>query len=423
MIGAPEDLRRYEQMVSVLGEVARRRRQAGSVADAMYYQLLADYYARVLEAKQVGGLVVAHTLMLPTEPFYAMDAVPLCMEVASSSLMVLHREYDELLGTSKSFGLNPFLCSVHKSIIGAWVKGWLPAPDAVVWSKQVCENTAMVGSALMEVCRCPGYHVDRPYRRLDREIGYYAAELQGMVDFLEELSGLKLDEDKLRQSIGYAGEMVALQREIYRLRQTVPCPSANRRSAQVQTINWCYFGTPHGVAFNRAILEEMKALVAQGRGYAPHERFRLLTLFPAPIHSWKVLDWLQQELGVTVVADPFLSHWGEWEAEPEAGLLSVARRCFAIPACREMHGPAVEAMLADAVADARDFKADGVLYWANLGCSHGTGTVRLLRDTITRELGLPFFVADMEYCDPSIVAPGEIREKLEGFCELLAERR
>jgi benzoyl-CoA reductase/2-hydroxyglutaryl-CoA dehydratase subunit BcrC/BadD/HgdB len=418
-----EDLRRYEQMVTVLEEVAQRRRQSAIRADAMYYQLLADYYARVLRARRDGGFVVAHTLMLPTEPLYAMDVVPLCMEVVTSTLMVLHREYEELIGTSKSFGLNPFLCSVHKSVVGAWVKGWVPTPDAVVWSKQACENTAMVGGALMDICRCPGYHVDRPYRRLDREIAYYAAELQGMVEFLEGLSGRRLDAAKLHQSIDYAGEMVDLQRQMYRLRQNVPCPSANRRSAQVQTINWLYFGTAEGVAFNRAILEEMTALVAQGKGYAPEERFRLLTLFPAPIHSWKVLDWMQQEFGVSVVADPFLSHWGEWEPQPEQGLLSVARRCFAIPACREMHGPAQEAMIGDAVADAEAFKADGVLYWANLGCSHGTATIRLLRDAIARELGLPFFVVDMEYCDPSIVAPDEIKERLEEFCELLAERK
>ncbi|MEE9203009.1 MAG: 2-hydroxyacyl-CoA dehydratase family protein [Dehalococcoidia bacterium] len=419
----PEELSRYHQMVTILEDIAQRRRQANSGADAMYYQLLADYYGGVLRARQDGGFVVAHTLMLPTEPFYAMDVTPLCMEVVTSTLMVLHREYEDLIGTSKSFGLNPFLCSVHKSVAGAWIKGWVPTPDAVVWSKQACENTAMIGSALMEICGCPGYHVDRPYRCLDKEIAYYAAELQGMVDFLEGLSGRKLDEDKLRQSIKYAGEMVGLQKRIYELRKAVPSPSTNRRSAQIQTINWLYFGTAEGVAFNQAIVDEMTALVAQGKGYAPQERFRLLTLFPAPIHSWKVLDWMQQEFGANVVADPFLSHWGEWEPEPEQGLLSIARRCFAIPACREMHGPAQEAMVGDAVADAVAFKADGVLYWANLGCSHGTGTIRLLRDTITRELGLPFYVIDMEYCDPSIVAPDAIKERLEEFCELLEERK
>ena len=422
MKATAEDLNRYQQMVTVLQGVAQRRHQAGNRADGLYYQLLADYYARILRAKQEGGFVVAHTLMLPTEPLLAMGVVPLCMEVTTSTLMVLHREYEELLSTSKSFGLNPFLCSVHKSVVGAWAKGWVPTPDAVVWSKQACENTAMVGGALMDLCQCPGYYVDRPYRCLGREIEYYAAELQGMVDFLEGLSGRKLDGDMLRRCIGHAGDMVSLQRQIYELRKAVPSPATNRRSAQMQTINWLYFGTVEGAAFNQAILEEMSGLVAEGKGYAPRERFRLLTLFPAPIHSWKVLDWLQQEFGVSVVADPFLSHWGDWEPEPELGMLSVARRCFAIPACREMHGPALEAMVKDAVADAVAYKADGVLYWANLGCSHGTGTIRLLRDAMAREVGLPFYVVDMEYCDPSIVPPEEIKERLEQFAELLAER-
>jgi benzoyl-CoA reductase/2-hydroxyglutaryl-CoA dehydratase subunit BcrC/BadD/HgdB len=281
----------------------------------------------------------------------------------------------------------------------------------------------MAGAGVANLCHCPGFYVDHPFRGNRREALYYAGEMAEMVSFLEELTGHRMDMEKLSRALRLSGDQIALQREIYRLGQTVPSPVVNRRSLQLQTINWLYMGTPQGVQFCRAVLGELKSRAAQGLGAASREKYRLLGLFPPPIHAWKVVDWMQQEHGANLVAQPFTARWGEWEPDPAHPYLSIAQRSYAIPYRWTLHGPMDEAVVQEVLHDARSFQVDGVIYWASIGCSQGCAVIRRMKDAVTQELGLPFLIVDMEYADPTIVSHHEIMERLEGFFEVLGELR
>ena len=413
----------YGEMVRVLESIAEKRQAQGAPRpDQLYYHLLARHHRRVLEAEARGQKRVAHAIMFPVEIFYAMDLVPYDLETGSSTFMVLLRNYEELFSAAKAYGLNPDICSVHRSVAGAFYRGWIPRPHAIVWSKQGCDNTAHIGQGIAELTGAPGFCVDRPYRHREREVAYYTQELEELVTFLEKATGNRMDWDRLRECLDYSGQMIRLQKEIYQLRKSRPSPAANRRAPMLQAMNWQYMGTPEGVEFCQAVRDELKERVDKGEGPAPQEKYRLASFFPAPIHAWKILDWMQREHGATIVADPFLSHWGDWEPDPRHPLESIARRTFAIPSCRSMHGPVQEAVLQDAARDSLEHQAQGAIYWANIGCPQGCGIMRAVKDAVVKGAGLPFFVINMDYGDPSFVSHEEIKERLEEFFEVLAER-
>ena len=417
------DLKKYQGMASAFQAIAQRRRDQGAEpSETLYYQTLADYHRQVLQAREEGRGLVGITVMVPPEICWAMDIVPLQLENALMSLTVLERCYEEVFSTAKGFGLSPEVCSAHRTIAAVFLLGWAPPVQGVIWSPQVCDNTAKCGDLYLKTYRIPGFFLDRPYRHTEREVHYLAREMGEMVAFLERATGKRLDLDRLREALDYSAQMVALQQEIYELRRAVPHPASNRTICQLLPVTLTMAGTPQAVEFCRVLRDQLRQRVREHRGTAREERYRLVSLFTPPNHKWKLLDWLEKEKGASLVADPYQSHWGPWEPDFSDPLLSLAQKCFAIPVCREMHGPAEEGVIADAVEDALSHRADGAIFWAHIGCRQACATIRAVKEALAQKAGIPTLVLDCDIMDPSFVSEEEMKERLESFLEVLEER-
>ncbi|MDP6100804.1 MAG: 2-hydroxyacyl-CoA dehydratase family protein [Dehalococcoidia bacterium] len=412
---------RYRQLIHGLEHMAEhRRRHPTTKSDALYYQLLAQYFNNALHAGEAGKMVVANTVMTPNELLNAMDMVPLHLEgLAVISVPVL-RDSDQMLSMAKSFGLPPEMCSAHRTQIAMSLQGSVPC-DVVVTGHHICDGSYKSGETLRQLYDVPGFVLDRPYRYGASDTMYFAQELEDMVGFLESVSGRKLERDRLSKSLMYSRRMMELHKEIYLLRRSIPCPSPNRQGSQLMFIGWLYTGTAEGVEYFETVLAELKERVAIGSGYVTQERLRLLTVFPPPAHNWKLLDWMEREHGAVVAADPYCSHWGDVEWDDSQPFLTLARKWMASPLNRQMHGPTKLGWLPDTLADARDHKVDGAIYWAHMGCTQGCAPIRLIRDALREELDMPTLVLDMDVLDPSVAPEEELKDKLESFFERLEE--
>lgn len=71
---------------------------------------------------------------------------------------------------------------------------------------------------------------------------------------------------------------------------------------------------------------------------------------------------------------------------------------------------------------ARDYKVDGCIYQAFIGCKHGCAVIRMVKDTLKEECGVPTLILDGDGFDPSVVSSKEMKEKMEGFFEMLDAR-
>lgn len=415
-----QDMSRFQEIVARLEAIlAHRQAHPTTKVDELYYELLARYYGSALKAREQGKSLIAHTTRVPFEVFRAMDMVTLNLEGCAMVAVPVGRSYEEIATIARGFGLPTEICANHKAQLAMFLKGWIPQPQALIWQREVCDSSNKDCETLKGIYGIPAFYLDRPYRNSDKEIAYYAQEIGEMVAFLEKLSGRPMDWERLRQVLRFTERMVELYRQVEELYRAVPCPASNRLAIQMQMINRFYEGTPEGVAFYELVLAELKDRVAKG----PHrpERFRLMSLFFPPAHSLKLWDWLQGQ-GVSVVADPLMCHWGEWRAEPERPLESLARKVFAMPISRQMGGPVGEAMVPDVVDMAIQQRVDGAVYWAFIGCSQGCAAIRTIKDVLMEKAGIPTLSLDVDVLDASFSSMEELRDKLEGFLEVLAER-
>ena len=118
------DLSRFDGMIEVLEGIAgHRRRGTGYPSDVLYYDLVAAYYRRVRQAREEGKPVVAHSIMLPTELFIALDVVPLHLECLATTLPPSLRNYEELFAAARGFGLPSEICSTHRVMAALFAQG------------------------------------------------------------------------------------------------------------------------------------------------------------------------------------------------------------------------------------------------------------------------------------------------------------
>jgi benzoyl-CoA reductase/2-hydroxyglutaryl-CoA dehydratase subunit BcrC/BadD/HgdB len=290
----------------------------------------------------------------------------------------------------------------------------------MLWSNMVCDNTAKSGELIMEICNCPGFFIDRPFKESRKEVEYLTGELADMVAFLEQQSGKRMDWDRLSETVALMDEQLELIRRINELRKNVPTPFSAMGFLELVTIDYLFPGQPESIEYLKTLLDELNEIVKQGKGAVPNERFRLMTLFIPPMYLMTFLEKMAQEYGAVSVIEPFFTYWGEGRLDPSRPLESVARKSYLIPEMR-MYGPMDERALNSITECAQDYKINGAIYYADVGCRHSCATVKLFKDTLN-DIDIPVLTLDCDVVDQTATSEEEVKEKLEQFFELLEDR-
>ncbi len=409
------------QSLDAVAKIQRGRPQRR--CDAICYEILRDYFLRAERAKEEGKFLVAHTPMIPPEVLYAMDIVPLQLESAVTLSAQIVNGFEEAFNTAAAFGLAPEICSAQRLIAGEALLDWLPRPDAVIWSNQVCDNTAKSGNLLAEVWGCQSFFMERPYRYSDQALTYFTREMEDLIRFLEKLTGRKMDWDQFSEVMERSRRLQVAHQEIREFRKAIPSPWRNLWNIHMMGTELYLAGTEDAVKHLEAMRDEAKEKAEKGLGSIPEEKYRILTLFIPPACVWTLLGWMESEHGAVSVAEPYFSYRGGGEIDPKRPLESLARKSFYCPIGRPMHGPADEGILHDTVRDAIDYKAEGAVCFAHIGCRQNDACIRILKEALQEEAGIPTLVLDNDIYDPTYVPERQLKDKLEEFFELLSERK
>ncbi len=405
-------IRGAKRFARLSAETAPERR-----SDALYYRMLQTYYERIIRAHGEGNLIVAHTVFFPEEVIYAMDMVPMHTEATTWMITLFTGESAGVVSAGAELGLASEICTPHRGLAGAVATGVIPRPDVVLWSNLVCDNTAKSGELLVKLTGAPGFFLDHPFKETPEEIAYLAEEIADMVRFLEAVSGKKMNWDRFSEIIARMDRQLELIREINELRKAVPTPFSPQGFMQLLTADYLFPGQPEAIEYLTALRDELAAMVRSGKGAVPQERFRLMSFFLPPMYLTGFFEKISREYGAVSVTEPFFTFWGEGKLDPSKPLESVARKSYMIPEMR-MYGPLDDRALKSINRCARDYRIDGAIYYADVGCRHACATIKLFKDQLA-EMGIPMLTLDCDVVDPRVTSEDEVREKLEQFFELL----
>jgi len=389
-------------------------------SDVLYYRMIETYYRRILEAHDSGKLIAAHTDFFPAELIYAMDYVPMATEVTTWMIALFTGENSDILSASTEVGLASEICTPHRGIIGAFANRSIPRPDVILWSNLVCDNTAKSGELITKITGAPGFFIDHPFKDSEAELQYLAGEMGDMIVFLEHRSGRRIHWDRLAEIVERMDRQISLIREINELRKAVPTPFSPLGFLQLLTTDYLFPGQPEAIEYLEMLRDELAEMVKQGKGAVPKERFRLMSFFLPPMYLTGFLNRIAIEHGAVSVVEPFFTFWGEGRLDPAKPLESVARKSYMIPEMR-MYGPLDNRAIDSIKKCAKEYRVDGAVYWADVGCRHSCATIKLFKDVL-EEIDIPVVTIDCDVVDPTVTSEAEVRAKLEQFFEMLEDR-
>ena len=418
-----QEVTKVDSLLRIFNLMTRmnRTRSDARPSQIMYFQMLTDYYSSIRDVHKNGGFLASHTVFFPTEILYAMDIVPMHTEMTTWLTALFLKEQAELLSKGAELGLAPEICSPHRGVAGIFGLKQIPRPDAVLWSNLICDNTAKAGELMMELNHSPGFFVDNPFQCSEGELNYLVGELEDMVQFLEVKSGKKMNWNKLSEMIEHTNKEIELYREISELRKAVPSPASIVSYLELLAADYMFPGQPQSLQYLTQFRDELKVMVQNGKGAVKQERFRLMTLFIPPLFLIGSLGSLFEGVGAVSVTEPMFFQWPEVKLDPSKPLESVAKKSFLIPERRSMYGPLSRESLQDIIDCAKQYKIDGAVYWAFMGCRHTCATIKIVKETLN-EIDIPMLTIDCDLVDPTISPEEEVRGKLEQFCELLEDR-
>ena len=397
-----------------------RGRPEVSPSENMYFQLLTNYFTNILNAKNEGKPLVLHTIFMPAEILYAMDIVPLHAETTSWMVPVFTGNVGPMIAKASEMGLATEICSAHRVMAGAYAAGDMPRPDAVLWSNLSCDNSAKSGEILVKMNRCPGFFMDIPYDSSPKEIQYIVDEMKDMIAFLENVTGKKLNMDRLSEIVARLNRQIELYREIFELRKAVPSPFPMHRFTEFLMSLYLTPGHPDVITYLETLRDELAEMVKNHQGALPNERFRLMSLFMPPPYLMGYLGEISREFGAVSVVEPHFSYWEERSLDPNKPLESLAIKSFMFPE-NATYGPVGDRIFKGTVQCARDFRVDGAIYYAHVGCRQAAGLIKAYKD-ILNEIDVPMLTLDIDLLDETITSREEVRTKMQEFCEILEDR-
>ena len=422
MPGEAEKKSKIDSLVRSVRMVERMNRNLPDLpkSELIYYKMLTEYFTSIQNARKNGRFLALHTVFLPAEVLRALDIVPMHAETTTWMTAIFTGESSEVLAAAAGMGMATEICSAHRGLAGAYKNGSLPRPDAVLWSSLMCDNTAKSGEVLMDINQCPGFFLDHPFRPDEMELNYLVGELESMIKFLEEQSGNRMNWQLLSSLVAEIDKQMELSRQICDLRKNIPSPFPPQRFFELLMVHYLFAGQPEATVYLETLLQEMEEKARNGTGVVEHERFRLMSLLVPPLHLLGFLSRMPQQYGAVSVVEPLFSLWADGRLDSDKPMESVAARLFMYPEMC-MFGPLDDRVLKSTAKTAVDFKVDGAICYAHIGCRQAGGVIKVLKDLLN-EVDVPVLTVDCDILDSTVASEEEIKSKMEQFFELLEDR-
>ena len=290
-----------------------KKRRTATKAASSIGPMVKDFIVGTNRIRAEGKQKLAFTFIAchHEEILRAMDVVPIWTE-NFAGICGAKRDAERFLERAESLGFSRSLCTYALCGIGfdQWREelgemppeapwGGMARPDFMISTGQIlCDPRAKWYQASQQYMPdVPIYNMDMPYPLYDRTtdhrevLGYYhkyvVKELRGLIDFLEEQTGKKMDYAKLEERVELSDKTWNLIHETYELRAASPCPMGTGDAMNTMVPMCFMMATQEAYDFFTDLNKELKEKNAKKEGVVENEKYRLL--WGGGLPSWFAL--------------------------------------------------------------------------------------------------------------------------------------
>ncbi|MHB8141070.1 MAG: 2-hydroxyacyl-CoA dehydratase subunit D [Vulcanimicrobiaceae bacterium] len=399
-------------------------------------QLMADYYAELTASAEGNGAPAAYLLIggNPVELLRAFDMLPVYPEVNALQLAVKKNSLGHIQ-SAEDMGYSTDNCAYVKADIGMYFAGrktpfaTIPEPSLLLCNYVGCNVYLHWFDHLAEYTKKPAFHLDVPFirtasgRPTREDIDYVMRQLHQLIATCEEITGKRLDEDKLRRAIELSSETGKLWSEIKHLTKHRPAPyDAYFDSVTMMAPLYCLRGTEGGLEFFREARDEYARRAAAGQGPLPREDVRYVIEGPPPWPYLRVFRDMFARWNAVAVASTYSTVGGLWEFgfahDPDHPLESIAEHLLSWNLTNRnflQRYDQIERYL-------DEWNAEALVIHSVKSCrlfSAGQGD---MREYFTKR-NIPTLLVESDLEDPRYFSEAQMRTRIDAFFESLAHRK
>ena len=358
------------------------------------------------KAKEEGRKIVGYTPggYLPEELVLASGAIPICLIRGGDHSMV------ELAGAYVCRWIDTFC----RAQIGYGVSGDDPYYTIIdLLAIPITDNHIRAISDILD------YNTDIeifpfgvPHMKEESTLKYYLHGINRLKERLEELTGVKIAEPKLREAISLCNRERELLREI----------SLMRKSGQVPISGKDFVALNHGslLADKKFMVETLESVRGELKKSAAQSGQRpriLLTGATLALGDYRILDIIEEAGGEVVIEEFAEGIRPYWESvKPDGDLMAALADCYfarrVVPAWFRPSKERRDFL----IKLAQDFRVDGVIWYQLMYRESYKTESYYFPDRLKKETGLSMLTIESDYDQAET---GALRTRIETFIETI----
>jgi len=388
-----------------------------------FYKMLANWLGGVFEAADQGKPILFNQFTIFSELTTALDIQPLSPELWQVMCLQLNpMACCESIDAAQDAGIHPELCSANKAIIGDLMLEKIPPPGMVVLPTFPCDNSKITYQTVGAITGAPVYFLDCPYWMDEGEaMDYWVQQYKGLISFMEEHSGKKLDWDRMKEVAEESNRAMDYWIEGSELLRRKPLPVNGPAVAGYMAGLTC-LGTPDATAAVKSVRDDIVAKIEAGETAVPDEKARVVWFYYPVFWDGGLSAWMAEQGVVIPVGLVGYFNSGPIDTTSQESIIrGLARRGLETPMGRQGRGVS-DLWIEDCLNAVEQWKADAVILAGHPGCKWLRGCYGLFRD-IARERGIPVMIYDVDLFDPRLTSAEQSRAIIGEYLESVVLNR
>jgi benzoyl-CoA reductase subunit B len=377
-----------------------------------------------------------------SELILAFDMLPVYPEINALQSGMRKRSGD-FIHEAERFGHSEDVCTYVKCDIGMMLKGnigptgeKIPDPDLLLLSYTGCFTFLKWFESLEDLY--PGVPIamlHTPYQQAGEitpeMTEYMVKQLQTeVIPKMEMVSGVKYDEDKLKEILKNSVKTEDLIVKIFDTPKSVPSPIDAYFAGvyYIGPINIGFRGTEEAVIYYDELYKEILERAAKGlgpvtpEGEIKEERYRLVVEGPPNWTSFREFWKLFYDIGAVIVASSYTKVGGVYDLgfrhNPDKPLESLAEYCM--NCYTNLNLTQRVELLEKCITD---YHADGFLINSIKSCNSFSAGQLLMMRSLEEKLEIPVGFIESDLVDPRYFSYSNIKNRLESFFQMLEQRK
>ncbi len=383
------------------------------------------YWETVRDAHNNGKKLIFTNGPVPLEILYALDCIPLCLDLLPSCISQDEALTAKLINEAETHA-NSSLCSLHKTNTGILLSNNLGLkPDAYVTVPIACESARAACTETGRYIEAKSFHFDIPLRRDEKSVRYIAMQFNLFISFMEEVSGKKLDWEQVKYRMELYNRSAKLLYECTELRRSRPCPLSSHTTVWNEFMN-AFGPTEQMEKLLETELKLCKERIDSGKGPCQGgQKHRVLLLHNFLRQGADITEMLEKDFGAVTVADGYCFGSREQFTQLEDKEACIKLMCRRLQSGSMAHGAGgTGAELLASIDDLlRDFEPDVFIFLGNRGCKHIWAATKMVADAVQERYGIPMLILDVDNTDFRYKSEREIRTAISEYMDTVVNKK